>query len=88
MGGAFGRGRGFKIKYVEDTTSANVPPGKVKPYEPAPRRPNGQRVEVEWKGVWYPAAIRDYQRGLHLVHYDGFEEYWDEWAAPDRIREP
>ncbi len=52
-----------------------------------PRRP-GDHVEVEWHGAWYPAVLLAPRGGDWLVHYEGYEESWDEVVGDDRIRDP
>ncbi len=51
-----------------------------------PRRP-GDRVEVEWNGSWYAAVLLAPRGSEWLVHYEGYEESWDEVVGDDRIRE-
>ena len=51
------------------------------------RRP-GSRVEVEWKGQYYPAVLLAPRDGGWLVHYEGYDDSWDEVASEDRIRDP
>lgn len=48
----------------------------------------GRHVEVEWEGDWYPAQVIGMKGPESLVHYSDFEASWDEWVAPERIREP
>lgn len=45
-------------------------------------------VDVEWQGSWWPATLLE-RRGPDrwLVHYDGWEQEWDEIVAEDRIRD-
>jgi hypothetical protein len=46
----------------------------------------GERMEVEWKGTWYKAksiAVDGERRKIHYITYD---DSWDEWVGPDRIR--
>jgi hypothetical protein len=44
-------------------------------------------VEVNWKGTWYKARIREKKRdGSALIHYEGYGDNWDEWVTPDRMR--
>ena len=52
-----------------------------------PRRP-GDPVQVEWNGQWYPAVLLSPREGGWLVHYEGYDESWDEVASEERIREP
>ena len=46
----------------------------------------GQKVEVEWHGTWYPAAVLEAKADSWLIHYDGYGSEWDEWVGPARIR--
>ena len=46
----------------------------------------GQRVQIEWGGVWYKGQILQVQGGLHLVHYEGFPSEDDEWTPLRRLR--
>lgn len=44
------------------------------------------RVEIEWRGEWWPGVILKKQGGRTLVHYDGFGPEWDEWVTDARLR--
>lgn len=46
----------------------------------------GDAVMVSWKSSWYPATV--IQLGNHKVkiHYDGYQNNWDEWVGRERIR--
>jgi hypothetical protein len=46
----------------------------------------GDLVEVEWEGRWFPAEIIEVGDEEYLIHYEGYENFWDEWVEPDRIR--
>lgn len=48
----------------------------------------GRRVEVNWKGGWYPARILQVRGSIHQVHYEGYSKVWDEWVCANRIRVP
>jgi hypothetical protein len=48
----------------------------------------GENVEVRWKKDWYPARILRVDGGLHLIHYVGYDDGWDEWVGAGRIRQP
>ncbi len=45
-----------------------------------------QRVEVESKGRWYRAKTIDTDGNQTQVHYAGYDDSWNEWVTPDRIR--
>jgi hypothetical protein len=55
---------------------------------PVELRHPGDRVEVEWHGRWYSAVLLAPRGDGWLVHYDGYDDSWDEAAREDRIREP
>ena len=46
----------------------------------------GDAVEVRWKGKWYPASILKIGDHRYRIHYEGYDNSWDEWVGPDRIR--
>lgn len=46
----------------------------------------GSDVDVIWKRKWYPAKILSAELGVHLIHYVGYDEGWDEWVGAARIR--
>lgn len=46
----------------------------------------GERVRVRWRGSIYPATIlRVLAPDSVLVHYQGYEDAWDETISTDRI---
>jgi len=46
----------------------------------------GLRVQVEYKGKWYKAKTIAVDGDQVEVHYTGFDDSWDEWVRPDRVR--
>jgi len=50
----------------------------------------GEKVQVSWKGSWYPATVlevgKDANLGKYKIHYDGYDASWDEWVGPDRMK--
>jgi hypothetical protein len=46
----------------------------------------GDPVMVKWKGAWYPASVLKSQGGNFYIHYDGYDNSWDEWVGTNRIR--
>ena len=46
----------------------------------------GQRLEVLDQGKWYRAKTIDEKGDLVKVHYIGYDNSWDEWVGPDRVR--
>jgi len=61
-----------------------VPVTKTKPIAFA-EYPVGMKVQVEWKGKYYPAIIKESRNGFHLIHYTGYDDSWDEWVMYSRI---
>lgn len=72
----------------DDSWEEDIAPSRVRPALPPPQAlwRIGERVQVQWKGKMYPAAVIAEKDGRFLVTYEGFEKSWDEWATPDRIR--
>jgi len=46
----------------------------------------GDKAQVLWKGKWYPATVKQAKGDQCFIHYDGYNNSWDEWVGPDRIR--
>lgn len=47
----------------------------------------GDQVLVEWEGQEYPATILKIEGSLkYRVHYDGYDDLWDEVITRDRLR--
>jgi hypothetical protein len=58
---------------------AELMPGAAEPQE-------GQVVEIQWGGQWWPGTILKTEGGKAYVHFDGYGPEWDFWATPDRLR--
>lgn len=46
----------------------------------------GDQVEVKWKETWYPATVLRIEKRGYFIHYQGYEDSWDEYVWKDRIR--
>ena len=46
----------------------------------------GDKADVKWKGRWYPATVITGKGNDCYIHYDGYDNSWDEWVGPARIR--
>jgi hypothetical protein len=46
----------------------------------------GLRVEVKYEGKWYKAKVIDVDGDQVEVHYTNFDDSFDEWVGPDRVR--
>ncbi len=46
----------------------------------------GTKVEVEWRGSWYPAQVLEAKDGKWYIHYDNDGDEWNEWVDAPRIR--
>ena len=44
------------------------------------------QVEVEWHGTWWAAEVVKTNGDRYYIHYTGWDNSWDEWVGPDRIR--
>lgn len=78
----------YRVQYVVDQSEEWVTPDRIRPYEPV-MYDVGTAVEVQDEaGDWYPATVKKAWYGLHHISYDDYDENWDEWVGPDRLREP
>jgi Agenet domain/Caspase domain len=68
---------------MSDRIAADEPSGKP---GAGPAFAKGKRVEVEWRGDWWPATVRDRKGGRFLIHYVDYGDDWDEWVGRKRIR--
>ncbi len=46
----------------------------------------GDKLQVKWKGNWYPANVLEVKGGKYKIRYDGYDSSWDEWIDLDRIK--
>lgn len=46
----------------------------------------GQAVWVEWHGTWYKAKVIGFGSGCTQIHYEGYNNSWDECVGPRRIK--
>lgn len=48
----------------------------------------GDAVKVQWKGSWYDASVISVnnKKGTYKIHYDGYNDSWDEWVTDNRIK--
>ena len=46
----------------------------------------GNKVQVEWKGKWFPSVIVKAEGAKVRVHYDGYEKAEDSWVDADACR--
>jgi len=56
------------------------------PTAPGTTFAEGEAVSVEWKGSWWPAHVIAAKPGSWKIHYDGYDNSWDEWVGPARIK--
>ena len=80
-------GERFKVHYYgwNDDDDEWVSEAQIRRATPQ-QYPVGARVEVTWKGEWYPATVLDRRGALHLIHYDEYDDDYDEWVSARRIR--
>jgi hypothetical protein len=48
--------------------------------------PVGARVEVKLGARWFAATVLRRDGAKALVHFDRFNDHWNEWVGPERIR--
>jgi len=48
--------------------------------------PEGDKVDILWRGTWYPGVVTGDRDGKRCVHYDGYGPEWDECVTEDRLR--
>ncbi len=46
----------------------------------------GEKLEVRWKGQWYPARVLKEKGDRVFISYQGFGSDWDEWVGVKRSR--
>lgn len=79
MGKALGEGLKEAGKTLEESGSA--PTGNT-----GGAFSTGEKVQVEWHGAWYPATVLEVGSNKWKIHYDGYDNSWDEWVEPNRIK--
>jgi hypothetical protein len=47
---------------------------------------NGEKVKVEWEKKWYDAKIIESDNDFCFIKYEGYEDFWNEWVAYERIK--
>lgn len=52
----------------------------------APSGRVGERLEVQQEGRWWRGKIIEQRPNGFKIHYYGWDESWDEWVTPDRMR--
>lgn len=73
-----------ELYHYSDKQVVTVPVTVTKPIEFA-EYDKGLNVQVEWKGMNFPAIIKETNNGFHYIHYTGYDNSWDEWVTYDRI---
>jgi hypothetical protein len=65
-----------------------VAPPLPMPLDPVafPQMVRQRKAEVEWHGTWWPAEVTQTNGNRYYIHYTGWDNSWDEWVGPDRIR--
>ena len=60
---------------------------KLRPIAAAPVDVGGtSKVEVNDHGVWRASTVLKRDGDRAFIHYDGWNDHWDEWVGPDRMR--
>jgi len=48
--------------------------------------PKGSSVSVKWKSKWWPAKVIGVRKNAWKIHYNGYDNSWNEWVGPSRIK--
>ncbi|TNF25339.1 MAG: hypothetical protein EP329_23225 [Deltaproteobacteria bacterium] len=43
-------------------------------------------VQILWGGSWWNGTLLAKRNGQYYIHYTGYDDSWNEWVGPDRIR--
>ena len=88
------RGEQYFIHYSGYDNSWNewVGPDRLRFVTPA-HRPVGHRgmsngAQILWGGQWWNGTVLQQRGNQYYIHYDGYDDSWNEWVGPDRIRLP
>lgn len=46
----------------------------------------GDKVQIEWKGKWYPGKIESVRGDKFTISYDGYDASWNETVGKDRLK--
>jgi hypothetical protein len=46
----------------------------------------GDKIKVSWEGKWYDTEVKKSQNDFYYIKYAGYEDFWNEWVAYDRIK--
>lgn len=65
-----------------ETKSANAAPTAGSPKT----LKTGDKIQVEWHGAWYPATVLEIGSNKWKIHYEGYDNSWDEWVEPNRVK--
>ena len=68
---------------------ANVVPPIASDHEAGVAKPTfavGDKIKINWKGTCYPGVVlKVVAKDQYKIHYDGYEDSWDEVIGPSRI---
>ncbi|HEU4716507.1 MAG TPA: Tudor-knot domain-containing protein [Bacteroidia bacterium] len=86
-------GKGKTFVYTAASADAGSPndaqpvPSSSAPADAAPSFSKGDKVQVNWKGSWFPATILEVKAdGKYRIHYTGYDSSWDETVSSSRIK--
>lgn len=46
----------------------------------------GSKTDTEYHGEWYPSEIVKLQGDSFFIHYENYDNSWDEWVKKERLR--
>lgn len=81
-------GGSFALRELRSEAPVVVPaPTAQAPDVPGPYR-EGEHLQIEWHGSWFPGTIIEVDGARYKVTYDGYSSSWDEWVEAPRLRRP
>jgi hypothetical protein len=78
---------GPEVSYADyDDPEIITDTNRIRTYQPTTYA-KGTRIKVKWNdGKVYPAIVKESWYGLHFVHYEGYDNAYDDWVSADQIR--
>lgn len=75
-----------KVLYIEDKSEEWVEPERIRPYKPEMFAVGDEVEALSEEEDWLPATVKKAWYGLHLITYDDYPDWWDEWVGSEYLR--
>ena len=81
------KGDACTVLLLSSRETATVPQNEMRPFHPLSLAV-GTHVsgQSERDDKWYPGTVVQSYGGVHLIHFDDYSAYWDEWLGPVRVK--